>query len=483
MDVESAARSAPQPKFRRSLSGFGVIVLTLSALSPGVSIFVSGGTIIQLAGSAAIAAFLVGSVITYLQTSMIAELGSAYPTAGYDYAAIGYAVGDWAAATTYIVSLFSLPLFLNTSVVGIAIYLRPLFPALNDDLIAYVTVGVCTAMAMLNIRSGEMITGVFLLIETAALLLVAALGIMHVQPGVHELLVHPMTSRNGAWVAVGLGAVALAATNASWAISGSSQALLFSEDMKRPATIGRIIMLTFLLAAFLETVPVVGTIIGAHHLPQVLAQDAPFEAFLAEYLPDIGMKLVSLAIAIAIFNAALAGFIGIGRVVFSMGRTQLFFPACNRALMLLLPKTDAPWFALLMVGLTTALATLLSMKLKVMLLAGNLTYLTMFYVWGAFAGRRSGRTGIHAYRMPFYPLFPLLGIVIVIGEVVASWIDTDVGRPALFIMLAQYVVAFLYYKLVLMRRPLGWRMEGPQDIDAVAMGRSAVDGVVVKSAY
>ena len=471
MDVELAAppTAASTPKFTRSLSGFGVIVLTLSVLSPGVSIFVSGGTIVQQAGTAAIAAFVLGSLICYCQTSMAAELGAAYPTAGYDYAAVGYAVADWAGATTYIASLLSLPLFLNTSAVGIAIYLRPLFPSLNENLVTYVTVAVCTALAMLNIRSSEMITGLFLLIEVLALLLVGGLGIAHIQPGIHELLVHPMAANNGAWVGVGLGALALAGTNASWAISGSSQALFFSEDMKRPQTIGRIIMLSFGLTVILETAPIIGTIVGSHDIRHILAQDAPFEAFMAQYLSDFGMKLISLSIAIAIFNAALAGFIGIGRNVFAMGRTQLFNPGLNRALMLLIPKTDAPWFSLVLIGVTTALATLLSMRFKVMLLAGNLTVFTVFYVWGCFRGRSSGRTGHHAYRTPFYPLIPILGVFIVIGEVIAQWIDKDVGRPSLLIWLGMYAIGYLYYRYVLMRRPHGWRMEGPRDIDAQVM--------------
>jgi amino acid transporter len=275
-----------------------------------------------------------------------------------------------------------------------------------------------------------------------------------------------MTSSNGAWVGVGLGALALAATNACWSISGSSQALFFSEDMKRPQTIGRIIMVSFLLSAFLETVPVIGTIVGAHDIRTVLAQEAPFEAFLVQYLPQFGMKCVSLAIAIAIFNATLAGFIGMGRNAFSMGRTQLFNPGLNRALMLLIPKTDAPWFALVLLGVTTGLATLLSMRFKVMMLSGGLTVFTVFYVWGCLRGRHTGRTGHHAYRTPFHPLIPILGILMVIGEVIAQWTDSDVGRPSLLIWVGMYVIGYLYYRFVLMRRPQGWRMEGPQDIDA-----------------
>src|ERR1700733_12347939 len=469
MDLEVAGQTtATAPKFKRTLSGLGVIVLTLSELSPGVSIFVSGGTIIQQAGSAAIAAFLLGGLINYCQTSMIAELGSAYPTAGYDYAAIGHAMGDWAGATTYVASLISLPLFLNTSAVGIAIYLRPLFPGLQEDTVTYVTVAVVTGLAMLNIRSNERITGLFLLIEVVALLVVAGLGPAHVQSGVHELIVQPVTVKNGAWVGVGLGALALACTNASWAIAGSSQALLFSEDMARPNTIGRIMMISFLLTVILETSPVVGTIIGAHDLKAVLGGSAPFEVFLAEYLPQFGLKMISLSIAIAIFNACLAGFVGLGRNLFSMGRTQLFHPLLNRALTRLTPRTQAPWVALLLMGITTAAATVLSMKIKIMLLAGNFPVITIFYVWGASAGRRSGRTGTHAYRTPLYPLIPVIGIFIIIGEVAAQWIDRDVGRPSLCICAANYALSFLYYRFVLMRRPQRWRMVGPLDIDAEA---------------
>jgi amino acid transporter len=468
MDAETIApQAAAAPKFRRELTGFGVIILTLSVLSPGVSIFVSGNTIIQQAGSGAIAAFLLGGFINYFQTSMAAELGSAYPTAGYDYAALGHALGDWAGATTYIAGLFSMPLFLNTSAVGIAIFMRPLFPTVNDDAVTYLTIAVVTVLSMLNIRSNERITGLFLLIEVLALLLVAGLGVSHLQPHLHDLLlVHPMTMKDGAWVGVGLGALALAGTNASWAIAGSSQALYFSEDMQRPQTIGRIMMLSFLITAFLETAPVIGTIVGAHNLQQVLGADAPFEEFLRQYLPDFAMKFVSLSIAIAIFNATLAGFIGIGRNIFSMGRTELFSPALNRAWTRLLPKTDAPWITLLFMGVSTAAVTVLSMRFKVMLLAGYLTLITILYVWGIFAGRRSGRTRSKGYRTPWYPLVPVVGIFIVIGELVVQWIDTEVGRPSLFICTGVMVASYLYYRFVLMRRRQGWRMTGPEDIDA-----------------
>jgi hypothetical protein len=46
MDDEATGNRSPHdaPKFTRSLSGLGVIILTLSVLSPDVSVLVSGGS-------------------------------------------------------------------------------------------------------------------------------------------------------------------------------------------------------------------------------------------------------------------------------------------------------------------------------------------------------------------------------------------------------------------------------------------------------
>ena len=468
MVAEPSDTASPAPRqFARTLTGFGVIILTLSVLSPGVSVLVSGTAIVQNAGTGVVLAFLIGSLVCFCQTSMAAELGAAYPTAGYDYAAIGHAIGDWAGATSYIASIAAIPLFLNTSAKGIAIYLQPFGLPLGVQAITVITVALVTGLSMLNIRSNERITGIFMAIEFAALFLIAGVGLWHAQPGALHTMLTPMRMQNGVWLAAGIGVVGIAVNNASWALAGSSQALMFSEDMKNPRTIGRIIMLAFVLTVISETAPIIGVIAGAHDLRAVLASSSPFEVFLAAYLPGFVLKLVSLSIAIAIFNACLAGFVGIGRNVFAMGRTHLFAPPINRALMVLTRRTDAPWVALALIGVTTAAATWLPMSFEVLLLSGNYTIITIFYVWGVFAGRRSGRTGTHDYRTPLFPLIPLLGVFIVVGEVVVLWLDPDTGRKSLFLCGGVWVLAYCYYRWVLMRRPGGWRMTGPADIDAV----------------
>lgn len=474
MADDDSGAAASVPKFTRSLSGFGVIILTLSVLSPGASVLVSGGPILQQAGTGTVLAFLIGALVCYCQTSMIAELGASYPTAGYDYAAIGHAVGDWAGATTYIATLPMAPVFLSVSASGIATYLHPFGIPLEATTITVIVTLIVTLVALLNIRANEYITGVFMLIECAALLLIAGVGAYHAHPQAAAAMVHPMVVNKGVWVAAGIATIGIAVNNASWAQAGASQALMFSEDMKRPQTIGRIIMIAFAITIVLETAPMAGVLAGSSNLTAVMSSDSPFELFLSSYLPGFVLDLVSISIAVAIFNACLAGFVGIGRNLFAMGRTRLFAPPVNRSLMQLIKRTDAPWVAIVALCVTTSMAAYIPLYFRILLLSGNYTIISLFYTWGVFAGRSSGRTGIGTYRTPAYPLIPALGVVIVIGEIIVLWIDPETGRKSLLICSTMYLLAYCYYRFVLMRRPGGWAMTGPEDIDAVAERREAL---------
>jgi hypothetical protein len=74
----------PIGHLRRELSSFGVIILTLSCISPVFSIFGVGADILQHAGTGAAGLFLFGIGAAVVWAVVYAELGSAYPYAGGD---------------------------------------------------------------------------------------------------------------------------------------------------------------------------------------------------------------------------------------------------------------------------------------------------------------------------------------------------------------------------------------------------------------
>jgi hypothetical protein len=78
--------SEPIASLRRDLFPFGVLILTLSCLSPVFCIYAVGADVLQHAGPAAAAVWAV----------LYAELGSAYPYAEGDYVGVGSILGPWA---------------------------------------------------------------------------------------------------------------------------------------------------------------------------------------------------------------------------------------------------------------------------------------------------------------------------------------------------------------------------------------------------
>src|SRR5205085_2470480 len=118
-------------------------------------------------------------VLTLIFTFAQAELGSSFPLAGGDYATIGNTLGARAGFVQFGINLLQTPVFLAVSATGVGLYSHALAPVLPVTGIALVALGLATAIAVLNIRTGAALTGTFLVIELATLALIAALGFAH----------------------------------------------------------------------------------------------------------------------------------------------------------------------------------------------------------------------------------------------------------------------------------------------------------------
>src|SRR5215469_18730667 len=80
-------------RLHRKLSSFGVLLLTLSCLSPVFSVYGPGSDVLQHVGTGAAALFLIGIGAALVWATIYAELGSAYPYAGGDYVGVGSILG------------------------------------------------------------------------------------------------------------------------------------------------------------------------------------------------------------------------------------------------------------------------------------------------------------------------------------------------------------------------------------------------------
>jgi len=462
-DVAGAHRDGVvAASLQRVLGPVGVSLLTLSVLSPGVSVLVSGVDVVHRAGTGAALAFLLGGLLTLIFTMSQAELGAAFPLVGGDYATTGNALGPRAGFIQFGLVLFGTPIFITLSAVGVSLYARALWPVLPATGTALAALSVAAALAVLNIRTGAKLTGTFLAIELAALALLGMLGLAHPVQSLSALVSAPVAAANGRLAAPTLEAMVIAIVAASGATSGAGQAVYFSEEMHDPKSVGRLVMIIAVLTVALELFPVLGTVLGAEHLPTVLAAESPFTAFIAERGSSVVATVVTVGIIAALFNALVSGLTCYGRFLFSTGSDQIWGTSVNRALIRLHSRWGSPWVATVAVSIFSAAYCFLPLDSLVPLLSfQNLSNWVLLCI-ACIVGRRRGWTGTAGrYRSPLFPLPQVISLIAIAGLTALVWKDPANGRPGVIALLVVVALSWLYHGLVLDRRPGGWLLFSP----------------------
>src|ERR1700684_3563354 len=154
-ELSAAIASSAAPQLHRKLSSFGVLLLTLSCLSPVLSIYGVGSDVLLRAGTGAAGMFIIGIGVALVWAIVYAELGSAYPYAGGDYVGVGSILGPWAgfaSLTIWAVTAGPTTAFLAKT---IATYFSDLVPAVPPMIVTFCALGAAMGVALLAVGSEE----------------------------------------------------------------------------------------------------------------------------------------------------------------------------------------------------------------------------------------------------------------------------------------------------------------------------------------
>jgi amino acid transporter len=443
----------------RKLASFGVLLLTLSCLSPVVSIYGVGSDVLLHAGTGAAGVFICGIGVAVVWAVVYAELGSAYPYAGGDYVGVGSILGPWAgfaSLTIWAVIAGPAVAFLAKT---LATYFIDLVPKASPMIVTFGALGAAVVVALLAVRTSALVTGLFLGIEMLAVLVLIGAGLWHPVRSLSEVVLHPVTlGASGTLGPVAIGAMALAGVSAAYATTGGNQAIAFGEELGEPHRhMGRVVLLAGLIGALATAVPVIAVVIGAVDLPSIQKSPAPFSAFFASVAGVAAGHALSAAVIVAIFNALIAGIMFLARLFFSLGRDEIFHPTVNAVLASVHCSSGAPRAATLAVGVISAACCLLDTHLLVVFLSGLTVYSLGLVSIAVLVGRRRGLTGRPGYwRSALYPLAPVLGLILAVGFGVADLLDADAGRPGLLVLGVLIIAGLLWHHFVLRRRTGGW---------------------------
>lgn len=115
---------------QRSMKMLGTLLITLSAVTPASSVFIIIPGIIGTAGTGAFLSMVIAAFIGVCMALVYAELSSAYPLTGGEYAIVGRVVGPMAGFIVMGVNLVSSVLIPAVMALGMSTYLGVLFPNL-----------------------------------------------------------------------------------------------------------------------------------------------------------------------------------------------------------------------------------------------------------------------------------------------------------------------------------------------------------------
>lgn len=442
----------------------GVLLLTLSAITPACSLFVLVPGVIQQAGTGAFLAMGAAALIALAMGFVYAELASAFPLAGGEYAMIGRTLGP--GAGFIFMGMYAIAGMVGATALalGAATYLEPIWPQARPVPVALGFVAIGTACAVLNIRLNAWVTGCFLMVEALALVVLTGLGVVHIRRPILELIHSPLMLDGGALRPATIGALALATSIGVFVYSGFGMAVYFSEEMhEAPRRIAKAIFLALAATVALEFAPLTAMLLGAPDVGRLLASSSPFSLFVKETGGPWLNGAISLGIALAILNAQIALTLMGARFFYSTARDQVWHGVANRALVTVHRRFDSPWVATLLAGAISSAACFVPFNALLVLTGTLLVVMYTLLCIGVVVGRSTGRTAHSPYRMPLFPVAPLSGLVAFAYIFYADWMDPAVGRPSLIASAVMLLVACAYYLVIRRSRSPDWCMVGPNE--------------------
>ncbi len=448
---------APRAGLHRRLSSFGVLLLTLSCLSPVLSVYGVGSDVLSHAGTGAALLFLLGLGAALIWGFVYAELGSAYPYAGGDYVGVGRILGGWAGAATLTLWIACAGPSTAFMCQIISTYVNELLPGVPSWAITFGSLAVATLVALLAVRTSAIITGIFVGVEMIAVAVLIVTGFHHPMRGAEIFLATPLAPGSGGrMLPVSLGILASAFVNTAYGTVGGNQAIYFGEELRDPhRRMGPVILVAAITGGLCTALSVIAVVLGARDLPAILGSPAPLAAFVSERIGPWAARVLSAGVALAVFNAVIAQIMVNGRLLFSVARDGLLPAAASRLLADVEPGSGSPRAATLAMTACAAACCLLGSHVLLVFMSGLIVYGWGLVCLSVLVGRARGLTGSAGFwRAPLHPLAAGLGLLMAAAFAIANLADADAGRPSLILLGLIAAVAIAWYRKVL--QPRGW---------------------------
>ncbi len=413
------------------MGALGALMLTLSGLSPTIGVFVVGADVIHQAGAASLACFTAAAALGVAMAFVYAELVSAFPETGAEYTILTRVLGPAAGFAALGLNLVNFTVAQALSGLGVADYLAAVAPGISPRVVALALVAGVTALAVLGVRFNAILTGAFLTLEAVSLVVLSGLGFAHPHRPLGHALVEAFTPAAGT-ARASLAVMGAASAAAVYAFDGYGSVVLFGEEVREARRrTAAVVFWSLGLAIVLQLTPILALSVGAPDMAAIAAAPQPVIAFVRALGGERLAEVISLAVALAVFNAMLAIALMAARQLYATGRDRLWPAPVNRALTALHPRFGSPWVAALVMGGASFAWCFAPLDFLVTVIAGITVITYLGLAVAVVVGRRTRRTAAGVYAAPLHPLAPAFAFAALVGVIAVSLADPKEGRPGL----------------------------------------------------
>ncbi|EIJ78103.1 amino acid permease-associated region [Bacillus methanolicus PB1] len=394
--------------------GFFVSTSIVIGTVIGSGIFMKPGIVLDSTGNStmAILAWIIGGIITLASGLTIAEVSVKIPKTGGLYAYLEEVYGRlWGFLCGWVQTIIYGPAVIGALGLYFGSLLAGFFGLAESSkiIIGIITVVFLGILNILGTQFGGFIQGLSTIGKLIPIVLIALLGIWQGDSPV-------LNMESGISHEISMGAAVLATL---WAYDGWMNVGYMAGEMKNPSkTLPRSIIsgIMVVIIAYLSV-----NIAMLHVLPAAqiveLGPNAA-EAAATKLFGDISGKLLTIGILISIFGCLNGKVLTFPRIPFAMAEDRLL-PG-SRSISWIHPKFKTP------VG-----ATILQMFIAILMMTlGNpdrlsdiaISSVFTFYglaFYAVFLLRKNNKDNNHLYKVPFYPITPIiaiLGAIYIVGS-------------------------------------------------------------------
>lgn len=404
-----------RPELRRQLHVWHVAGLAIALFGPTATVVIFGTVVFFVGGIFATHAAVIVNLFAIPIALILAELGALYPLTGGIYSLTSRVLPGafkWIAAFNVLVMGLG---FLAAASIGIVPFLRYLFPALNsvpDKVLGVVVLFTATAIALVKVELGAIINAILIIVECIALGTITLAGILHPHQSLPEILFHPTLLNGAELVSVSSGVMLITLPAAFIMLASPELVLGFSEELKGDTkTLARTVIFTTLLIIPLVVIPIFAAVVAAPDLVAFLQSPTPVAYAVQEAFGSGIALLVNLCVTVSLFTAMIGALMYFPRVFYATGRDGLWWKWLCRYITLL-NRYQVPGTAVLTITFITLLLIFVGAFNWLVILLASCSA-TLYFIVGLMGlwTRMKYPHELRPYRMPLWPVFPIIVII------------------------------------------------------------------------